>query len=142
MRLRKRTQEREVNRHKRGAKKKMRREALSAPGLGQSVRDRRNLLVFTAGICVAIWFTSPTVWLYLAPVYVVLILGQVALARAFKQGGDYVSAMHLRAQLTLMDAICEATEEELAPHHPERVAAHDHRTELRKELRKAVSEYR
>lgn len=141
-RLRKQTQEREVKRHARGARKKLRKATLRTPGLGQNMRDRRNLLVFTAGICVAIWVTSPTVWLYLFPAYIVLILGQLALNRAFKQGGDYMMAMHLRAQLQMMDAVCEATEEELAPDHPERVAAHNHRKELRRAYREAVREYR
>ena len=140
--LRKRTQEREVKRHKRAARKKLDAQAMRAPGLGQNTRDKRNLLIATFATWAAICAAPSTVMLYLIPAYCVLIAGQWALTRAFKQGGDYVSAMHLRAELSMMDAVCEAAEEQLAPHHPERVAAHDHRAMVRKELEQAVSEYR
>lgn len=142
MRLRKQTQEREVKRHRREEKKARRAEMKAAPGLGQNYRDGQHIMGGIFATCVAIWLCSPTVMLYLLPAYTVLLGAQFLRTRWFKQGGDYVAAMHLRAQLNMMDQVCEAAEEQLAPDHPERTAAHHHRNMVRDELHRAISEYR
>lgn len=142
MRLRKQTQQREVKRHRREARKAHSAEMKKAPGLGQNYRDGQRIMGAIAGTCIAIWLCSPTMMLYLLPAYTVLLGAQLLRTRWFKQGGDYVMAMHLKAQAQMMDMVCEQVEEEYAPHHPHRVAAHAQRVEVHRELQKAVDEYR
>lgn len=81
---------------------------------------------------VAIWLVEPggLLWAFTIGLAIGLVLINFARSTSFRNGSRYLDAMHLEVEIDRMNTICERMEKELAPHHPEREAAHAFRAEL------------
>lgn len=139
VRLRKRTQEREVRRMKRTGKLKI--HSLAPPGLKQHIRGRDRVLMVSFLVVIAVWFSPwPEVVWFGVGIEVCLLAMMRVREVAFSRGCDYVGIMTMTASIKQMDEVCEAAEEELAPHHPQREAVHAHRAYLIKQREQALRE--
>jgi hypothetical protein len=129
MRLRKRTQEREVRHLKRAAAA----HALAnAPGLREHRRSQGRIWAGYAALVVGLAFLpfGGRGYYFALGLASALFITLITRETAFKRGSDYVGIKALEKSIQDLDAVCAFLEETLAPHHPDREAANAQRAAL------------